>query len=233
MSNKKCRNCGVYVPQNARFCPECGTELPGKKDQKVGTEVQKPESEKKLIKGTGLLLGIAAIALLIVSLYIYPFFTAPHGQGQQMDTQAQSQQPLPQMDQNTFNTLKAAVDENPNNPDANVQLGNFLFDSHRFHDAIPYYLQALKMDPRNADVLVDAGVCYFNVQNYPEAKDYFARALKINGSHINALYNMGIVSAQLGDMQDLKNSWAKLIEVAPNSQAAQNAKQMLDDITKN
>ena len=70
----------------------------------------------------------------------------------------------------------------------------------------------------------------FNLNQIDKAKTYFENALEIDGQHVNALYNMGIVSARLGDMPGMQKFWMKLVEVAPRSEQAENAQQMLDQM---
>ena len=115
----------------------------------------------------------------------------------------------------------------------NVQMGNLLFDSQKFEEAIRYYETALKFDPKNPDVIVDLGVCYFNLDEFEKAKGYFQQALDIDPNHVNALYNIGVVAVRLKEMDVLMESWSKLVEVAPGSPQAEQASQILDEIHSN
>ena len=133
-------------------------------------------------------------------------------------------------DEEHYGHLMERVRGNPQGFAENVDLGNFLFDYQRFEEAIIYYDKAIQTNSKAADVIVDAGVSYFNLEQIDKAKVYFEKALEVNGEHINALYNMGVVSARLGDMQEMQRFWLRLIEVAPGSEQARNAQQMLDQM---
>ena len=223
--NKYCPQCGAAVPQDAKFCPECGAKLTVEKGKKV------PEPAGRSAGGDSrdrmLLWAVTLVALVVVIIYVYPYFIQSPAPEHQHNNAPAANQPPP-MDQAKYQELKAAVDANPNGPEENIQLANFLFDNHRFQEAINYYQKALRLDPRNVNVIVDVGVAYFNLQNYQEAEKYFQRALEIDPEQPNALYNLGIVRAQLGDMQGVIEVWNKLIKVAPESQLARNARQMLE-----
>jgi cytochrome c-type biogenesis protein CcmH/NrfG len=224
----KCHKCGADIPQDAKFCPECGAKTDSKEKKINRPAPQKPAG---LFKGYNVIYLVALASLIVVGIYGYRFIMPaarvnPHTEGQP----AAAPQAPPPMDPAQFNALKAAVDANPAGVGENIELANYLFDHQRFGDAIKYYEKSLESNPNNADVLVDAGVCDFNLQNFTGAKQYFENALKVNDKHPNALYNLGVVSAQLGDMSGMLDAWNKLIAVAPQSEVAQNARQLMDQV---
>jgi len=71
------------------------------------------------------------------------------------------------------------------------------------------------------------------LKRFSEAKTYFEKALKLKEDHVNALYNMGVVSAQLGEMPQMLEYWERLIAVAPETEQARAAKQMMDQVAGN
>ncbi|UCF66022.1 MAG: tetratricopeptide repeat protein [bacterium] len=174
---------------------------------------------------------VTLLSVIVVGIYGYRYVAPenssdPHANVPRATTTAQT----PAFDQEHYQHLLEEVTANPNGFDENVHLANFLFDNQRFREALQYYQTALEINPRNADVLVDAGVSFFNLSQFEEAKNYFVKALAVNSKHINALYNMGVVSARLGNMQEMTTFWNKLIEVAPQSEQARNAQQMMTQV---
>ena len=228
----KCPKCGTLVTGKVKYCPECGTAIKSVKQPKTSAEKTNPKPVKKTgLQGYNIIYLVLLISLIIVGFYGYRFVapknnTNPHVQANEAAPPQQS----PVFDQNMYNQLKGMAEANPNDIQANINLGNFLFDSKRFDEAIGYYKKALEKNPGNPDVLVDAGVCDFNMQRYSEAKSYFKKALDIDPKHANALYNLGVVSAQEGDMNGMLAAWEKLIEVAPESEPARTAKQMMEQV---
>ncbi len=227
---QKCPKCGTELPGNAKFCPECGSERSGQRKVPGKPSAERPvKSFTEAMRGYNLLYIVALVALITVGVYSYRFFLPPAVDNPHAGQEMMAQQ-APPIDQARLNDLKARVAENPEDLQANLDMGNFLFDNSRYEEALKYYQKVLEKEPENADVVVDLGVCYFNLQNLQQAEAEFSRALEINGEHPNALYNLGVVSAQQGDMQGMLTAWEKLIEVAPESGPAQTAKQMIDQV---
>ncbi len=188
-----------------------------------------PKPGKQSLSGPNVILGVTLISLLVAGFYGYRYLAPneaknPHNQPAPTSQSAQ----VPAFDQNHYQHLREKAEKNPGNFKDNLDLANFLFDSQRFSEALSYYQKAIQIDSKVPDVLVDAGVCHFNLNQFSEAKSFFVKAIDIDSRHINALYNLGVVSAQLGEMPDMIKYWEKLIEVAPQTQQAQNARQMLD-----
>ncbi len=129
-------------------------------------------------------------------------------------------------------TVKSQLENNPDNVELNIEMGNLLFDLQRFSEAIPYYEKSLKLHPNNPDVMVDLGVSYFYLENYQKARDLFEKALKVQPNHVNALYNLGIIGLRTQQMNLVMDAWGKLMQVAPNSSQAAQASHILDQLHK-
>ncbi len=204
-----------------------------KQKKKLHPHRLKRKKRKKntlLFSGHNILYLVAILSLLVAAFYGYRYVKPlskpdPHAK---MPMSSQ----IRKFDQEHYQHLQDNLKSNPDGFKENVDLANFLFDNQRHEEALNYYLRALQIDPHQPDVLVDAGVSYFNLRKLDEARDYFEKALEIDNKHINALYNMGVVSAQMGNMTQMIAFWERLIEVAPESEQAKAAKQMLEDVRK-
>jgi cytochrome c-type biogenesis protein CcmH/NrfG len=227
--NHKCLKCGVVISDEVKFCPNCGSaQSVSKKKVKAKKQVIQ---QKPLISGINIIYFITLISLIIVGIYGYRYVVPaknpdPHFHGQETTKTAQR----PAFDQDKFNQLLARLSVNPGSFEEHVDLGNFLFDHQRYNEALDYYQKALEIKPDDVDVIIDAGVSYFNTRQFEQAKIFFERALALDENHPNALYNFGVVSAQMGDMSRMIEVWEKLIEVAPESPAAQNARRMIEQV---
>jgi len=227
--NKKCIKCGKIIPEDAKYCPFCGSDLKISSQKKSKKQKSEP-SRKPSSSRNNFIYMVALISIIITAIYGYKYFIPPENQHVHTH-QMNPNQPRP-IDQNKLNKLKAQLNANPNGVAENVNLGNFLFDNQRYEEALIYYNKAIELDGKNPDVIVDAGVCYFNLRNFNESIKYFEKALKINPKHPNALYNLGIVKSQTGDMQGMLEAWNTLIKVAPESGPAHKAKLMVDQIKR-
>ena len=140
-------------------------------------------------------------------------------------------QAAPALDENRVAALKAEAEKNPRDAASRVQLGNLYFDSERFEDAATWYTAALSINPNDADVSTDLGITYYYRNQPDRALEQFDRSLRIDPNHSKTLLNIGVVRAWgKQDLEGAAKAWERVIEVAPNSQEAQRAKQGLDGI---
>jgi tetratricopeptide (TPR) repeat protein/predicted RNA-binding Zn-ribbon protein involved in translation (DUF1610 family) len=224
--SRKCSKCQSEIPDTVKFCPECGTAQKSQKSRKIKSPSK--EGKKQGFTGNHLLYVVALFSVIVVGIYGYRYVVPREEHNHPEQVNPPHQQPV--FDQNMYDQLMTRLNGNPDAFEEHVDLGNFLFDSGKFDEAITYYEKALTMHANDTDVLVDAGVSHFNLGRFKEAEAYFRKALAINEKHPNALYNLGVVSAQLGEMAVMLESWEKLIEVAPESGPAQTAKRMIDQV---
>jgi len=247
---KFCPSCGKPVPPNSKFCPECGASLKTgeAKTKKQLRRMQIPDTSPALRRAYLSISVLAVVAIVVAIAYNFilinkekekikqgKVWNHPGVTSQQQPAAAAPAEAEPpiQLLQQREKELRAQIKNNPNSLDLNIQLGNVLFDSKKYGDAIPYYEKAVGLDPKNPDVIVDLGVSYFYLNQLDKAKNLFREALKLNPNHINALFNMGVVAVQTKELDLLMSSWGKLIKAAPNSPQAQQAQSVLDEIHKN
>jgi cytochrome c-type biogenesis protein CcmH/NrfG len=127
--------------------------------------------------------------------------------------------------------MKTIAEQNPNDADTRIQLGNMYFDAGRYDEASAWYEQALKLRPKDANVSTDLGISYYYRNDPDRALAQFDRSLAIDPRHAKTLLNIGIVRAfGKQDMKGAAEAWQKILEVAPNSEEAQAARQALDGL---
>src|SRR5262249_26577578 len=79
------------------------------------------------------------------------------------------------------------------NVDAHVRMGDLLYDTGHWSDAIVHYRAALRIDSSRTTTLVDLGVCYYQLDAPEEAERHFMLALERDPHQAVALFNLGIV----------------------------------------
>ena len=137
----------------------------------------------------------------------------------------------PTLDQGRVDQLTAAINSDPRNTTAIVQLANVYFDAERFTDAISWYEKAIALDPKNADVSTDLGVSYYYTNRTEEALKRFEESLRIDPKHTKTLLNKGIVLAF--GKEDLKGAaveWQKVVDLAPGSPEGEAARRALEGV---
>jgi uncharacterized protein HemY len=121
------------------------------------------------------------------------------------------------------------VKKDPKNAQAWIQLGNDYFDTHQAQKSVDAYAKALALKPDDPDVLTDQGVMYRELGKYDQAVANFEKASKLNPSHVQSLFNAGVVYAyDLKQPQKAAPYWNKVIQIAPGSPQAIQARQNLE-----
>jgi len=129
--------------------------------------------------------------------------------------------------------IQAAVLADPKNHDAWVALGNEYFDSHQHQKAVEAYGKALALRPDEPDVLTDQGVMYRDLGQFDKALANFQKANKVQPTHLPSLINIGIVYANdLHKPDEAAKAWNKVLSLAPTSEQAAQARQMLSQLKK-
>ena len=81
------------------------------------------------------------------------------------------------------------------------------------------------------NISTDLGVCYYYTNQADKALEQFKRSLAIDPKHAKTLLNVGIVKAfGKQDLEGAMAAWQQVIDIAPGSDEAQKARQVLDSI---
>lgn len=89
--------------------------------------------------------------------------------------------------------LKSLIEEDPQNTEAWIKLGNVLMDSEKYSEAIEAYGRALDLDPSNVNVRVDRGSCYRNIGRSDLAVEHYRKGIEIDPKHAYAHLNLAVV----------------------------------------
>jgi len=128
---------------------------------------------------------------------------------------AQDRQPSVEMAARIFE-LEKQIDQNSENADFWIQLGNLYFDTDNYQKSIDAYRKSLVIKPNNANVWTDLGVMYRRSNKPDQAVKAFDRAAEIDPRHETARFNKGIVLLHdLNDMAGAVEAWESLVAVNP------------------
>jgi cytochrome c-type biogenesis protein CcmH/NrfG len=119
----------------------------------------------------------------------------------------------------------------PKNVNAWIALGNDYFDLHQAQSAVDAYAKALALAPGNPDVLTDQAVMYRQLGAFDKAIANLKQATKLNPNHAQSFFNLGVIYAQdQKDNDDAVKAWTKVIEIAPSSPQAAQAKLFIEGL---
>ncbi len=111
--------------------------------------------------------------------------------------------------------MRAVLAKDSSNVEAHVGLGNVLYDTGNWSEAIIHYRAAVNRDSARVPVLVDLGVCYFNLGDPQHARHLFELALQRDPHQPVALFNLGIVAEQAKDDRTALQFYHRAIESSP------------------
>ena len=126
---------------------------------------------------------------------------------------------------------KQILARDPKNAQAWIQLGNDYFDLHRAQESVEAYGKALALEPNNPDVLTDQGVMYRELKQFDKAIANFKKANQAKPDHVQSLFNLGVVyESDLHDSAKALQAWEKVVQVAPASPQAADARRLIADV---
>jgi len=107
--------------------------------------------------------------------------------------------------------------ENPDDADANLNLGIVSAQYGETDEAGKYFGKVLEKDPVNAAALNNMGNISFKAGKYQEAKDYYFKAAKADPYDANVWLNAARASAKLGKKDDVKTFVDRAAQLDPET----------------
>jgi tetratricopeptide (TPR) repeat protein len=139
--------------------------------------------------------------------------------------------PPPPLDERKATDLQQTATREPGNAAARVELANLYYDAERYDLAIPWYEAAVKLNSKDIDASTDLGLCYYFTGQVDRALARFDASLAVNPRHLKTLLNQGVVRAfGKQDLPGAMQSWQKVVDIAPDSEEAKQAKKALSDM---
>lgn len=135
------------------------------------------------------------------------------------------------LDEGKVQALKSVADQNPQDAEPRVQLGNLYFDAERYTDAIAWYEAAYALKPNDPNVSTDLGVAYYYTNQPDRAIAQFEKSLAVDPKHTKTLLNLGIVKAfGKQDYEGAAQAWQQVVALSPNSPEGQAASKGLEGL---
>jgi len=120
---------------------------------------------------------------------------------------------------------KKKIEQEPNNAQALVSLGDANFMIQRFEKSQEYYERALKSDPKNINARLSLSNCYIFLQKPDEAIHQLDQILSVQKDYPEALYNKGLILLQSKrDPGGAKQVWTQLVSTHPDHELAREVK---------
>ncbi|MGH9300126.1 MAG: tetratricopeptide repeat protein, partial [Acidimicrobiales bacterium] len=113
--------------------------------------------------------------------------------------------------------LKRAVEADPSNPHAWLNLGNVLVILHKDEEARTAFTKATELAPDLAMAWFNLGVCLGRCKQPLEAASALHRALKIEPGHVRAYESLGLVLHRLGNYAEAAEVFREWLDHDPDN----------------
>lgn len=141
---------------------------------------------------------------------------------------------------------KKMIEDNPKDLNSYLRLG-YIYETrsivpfiNEYDEALEYYLKALALDAvsesKNRAIYVylntRAGSIYYQMKDYSQAIEYLESATKMSPQNVEAYYYLGLSYDKIGETEKAREFLSRVIELAPQSEWAQEAAKKLKKINK-
>ena len=120
--------------------------------------------------------------------------------------------------QASADSVIAQLQRDSTNVEARVRLGDILYDTANWSDAIVQYRAAIRMDSSLTASIVDLGVCYYNLGASDQAERHFLLALARDPHQPVALFNLGVVYEGRKEFKRALDMFHRSLNSAPPDQ---------------
>jgi len=124
--------------------------------------------------------------------------------------------------------LQDVAENNPQEREARIALGNSYYDIGRFDEAIEWYENALGIGPLDVNVQTDLGTAYLYTGNAVKAVELYKQSLEIDSKHQETLQNIGVAYFFTGNYSEAVENWEKLISLYPNYERRQELEEQIE-----
>jgi len=218
-----CRKCGARVVRGMTFCTECGSVLQESCANCGGRVVD----VWKFCAYCGRQLGTGYVnPRTAVARHIQSRIGEAQQAEQQTDQLPSAMAPSPPQVQ----TGPAAPDDASRTAEQHNQRGRELFDSEDLQGAIREFQAAVQLDPGNASYHSNLAVAYDENEQDAEALAEYENALRLDPNDVATLLCLGYMYNENEEADKARDAWNRILEIAPDSAEAQEARSNLDSM---
>lgn len=111
--------------------------------------------------------------------------------------------------------LKSAIEKDPRDRGALIELANLYYDAGKFDQAIGYYEKAITLDDNDPNLITDTANCYWQTGNAVKALDMFKDVQRRFPEHWQSAANLFFLAASLGDAALAHDALEKVRRLKP------------------
>jgi len=141
------------------------------------------------------------------------------------------------------------IENNPKDLNSYLKLG-YIYETrsivpfiNEYNEALEYYLKALELETSSSSASAgDTGIIiylntrigyiYFEKKNFSQAIEYLEEAKEMSPQNVEVAYYLGLSYGKIGEKEKAREYLSRVIELAPQSEFAQEAEKKLKKINK-
>jgi len=213
----RCPDCGHENAPDAESCAACGFPLrevaardPAPPPSPPSPLVLPPRPRRRPPRGSNQAVSLWLVFGSVMALVVV--FVAVKANLDRSQPPVEGANPV---QQGEADSLRAAIAGDSTNVQARVRLGDVLFDTGNWSEAIVQYRSAIRQDSSLVNAIVDLGVCYYNLGDAQQAERHFHLGLQRDPRHPVALFNLGIVCERRNDTKQALEYYHRALETNP------------------
>ena len=132
------------------------------------------------------------------------------------------------MEKLNVGALKERLNNNINDVEAALSLGNVYYDMNDAPRAIVYYRRALDLNPDLPNARTDLGAMYWRNDDVGLAEQSFRDTIARDSGFGQAYVNLGLILHKAkGKVSEARTVWQQLLDINPNHEVAGKARELL------
>lgn len=128
---------------------------------------------------------------------------------------------------NAAAAFKIMLEKKPGSRDTLLNLSSIYLEKGDLEEGMKYFNQLDEDALKDPATFYNIGIILFNKNKMEPAIENFKKCLERDPNYVNAYYQLGLSYLNQGDMENARANLEKVIEVAPDSEKAALAKEML------
>jgi tetratricopeptide (TPR) repeat protein len=235
----RCPDCGHPNPAGAAACEACGFPLAEHSQEALhaAPEASSPAPQalppiprprrRRPPRGSNEALSLWLVFGTIMALVVIYFAVKSNVDRSQPPVEGASP-----VQQENADSLRLVLEKDSTDVHAQVHLGDLLYDTGNWTEAIVHYRAAIRRDSSLVNALVDLGVCYYNLGAAADAKRHFELALRRDPHQPVALFNLGIVYEGMNDTKLALDFYHRALRTEPPDEMKQAILQAMSRVQK-
>ncbi len=138
----------------------------------------------------------------------------------------------PTLDQAKLTELTAKVAANPKDVASLQKITDLFFAANDWTGAKAAAQKVLAVDPNNEQGLISLGAASYNGGDNTAAEKAWKAGLKAHPKNAEMHYDLGFLYMTTGRNDQMKTEWAKVVELAPDSDLAKTVQSQVGSVTK-